>query len=177
MTMRGAILSLLFICFFVPRSFAQGDDATLDETVSWIEGKLNYYDYDKIVPHSISVKFDKATKVLKFTTIFREKEGNPRQYVVRYIPLKLINPNNIYIEENEEGYHWVNFSSNNNKNVIKWESWFVNEGADKKTILMENNFQFRIPPSENLKNPDLAVRLKKAMIHLIKLCGGTGEKF
>jgi hypothetical protein len=174
--MRSLILSLFFMCLIVPRSYAQGSDATLDETVSWIEGKLNFYDHDKFIPHSISVKFDKATKVLKFTTIFREKEGNPRQYIVRYIPLKQINPNNIYIQENDEGYYWVNFYSNN-KNVIKWESWFVNEGEEKKIILMENNFQFRIPPSENLKNPDLAIRLKKAMIHLIKLCGGTGEKF
>lgn len=171
-------MKIFIIAFLISAStYGQTTQPTLDETISWIEGKLNYYDGSGVVKSQIEVKFDKSTSVLKFKTIFyNSKDGSPHQIVIRYIPIKQMNPNNIQIQESE-GTFWLYLYSNDSKNVIKWESWFVDKGDETKTILMEDSAFFVIPPDENAKNPDLANRLKKAFVNLIKYCGGTGEKY
>ena len=171
--MKNLIIAILISA----STFGQTTQPTLDETISWIEGKLNYYDGSGFVKSQIEVKFDKSTNILKFTTVYyNSKDGSPHQIVIRYIPIKLMNPNNMLIQEGE-GTYWLYLYSNDNKRVIKWESWFVDKGDETKTILMEDNLFFRIPADENAKNTDLANRLKKAFSNLIKYCGGTGEKY
>lgn len=175
--MRNKILLIILITLtLLNKNFSQENNATLDETVSWIEGKLNYLSRNGLGASEIKVKYDKVTKTLKYTTLHMNSDLTPNQYSIYYVPVKLINPNNIQITE-KDGTAWLYLYSNDDKDSFKWESWFVKEGAEKKLTYMEAKIFFNIPPDVIAKNPELPQRLKKAFIHLIKLSGGTGEKF
>ena len=170
------LLIILIVLTFANKNFSQENSATLDETVSWIEGKLNYLSRNSIGASEIKVKYDKTTKTLKYTTLYMNSDLTPKQYSIYYLPVKSINPNNIQITE-KDGTYWLYLYSNNDKDSFKWESWFIKDGPEKKLTYMEANIFFVIPPEIIAKETNLPERLKKAFIHLIKLSGGTGEKF
>lgn len=50
---------LFFILFIsVKNSYSQDNNPTLNETVTWIEGKLNYFDKDFLTPNFSAIKLN-----------------------------------------------------------------------------------------------------------------------
>lgn len=151
------------------------NNATLDETISWIEGKLNFTDNSLTGRTRNDVIFDKITNTLKYTRIYLNPDFSVNQYYITYIPMKNANPANIKISQND-GRYWVYLYSNDSKPIFKVESWFANEASNKLVMLYPETY-ITFSSNELEKTPNLPERLKIAFIHLIKLCGGTGEKF
>lgn len=169
-------LVLLLVSFSLSNFRAQTTTPTLEETISWIEGKMDF-SHPMIIGGTArsSVKIDKKTKVLTYQNTYFTP-GKPTQTTTYFVPLKSINPNNIRVQESN-GDYWVHIYTNNNKYDIKWQSQYDYQSQPDPTTTTHNTISFMIPRSELDATPDFANRLKTALSHLIKLCGGTGEKF
>lgn len=154
----------------------QSPQPTIEETISWIEGKMEF-SHKMPIGGTVrsSVKIDKNTKILKYQNIYLIP-GKATQTTIYIVPLKSINPNNIRIEE-YEGDFWVHIYTSNNKYEIKWQSQFDNQSEPDPATTKHKTISFMIPHAELDATPDFANRLKTALSHLVKLCGGTGEKF
>lgn len=179
MTKKQLLIILLII---TKMGFSQVNNATLDETISWFKSKLNFYYYDNLDNKTkIDIEFDKKTKFLNITqTTYKSKESALEQIKITYIPMKDINPNNIEVKEDkyDQGSYWLKIHTNNNQNLIKWETRQASKPTDLDSFkYSENESQFYIPKREIDKNENLQNRIKTSLIHLINLCGGKGEKF
>jgi hypothetical protein len=169
---------LLLICIFTTANkfFGQQSNATLDETIEFIEGKLDLFESTPPAPMKLEVKFNKSTKVLKHKRTHLKTDFQKENYFYYEIPITKINPNNILIKE-VNGVYWIYLYTNNNSKIISERFCYPGEDSNKIKPFMVSEISFRIPADAVIKDSDLPERLKNAFIHLIKLSGGTGEKF
>lgn len=174
---------LFFIILFALTkfSFSQDNNANLDETTAWLQSKLNFYYYDNLDNKTkLDVAFDKKTKSLTVTRTTKLKDSENLKISVTTIPMKDIDPNNIQVKEDvyNPGNYWLILKVNNAQFLIKWKTKQVGKPTDLDNFLhSEKDIQFYIPKNEIARNDNLHNRLKTSFIHLIKLCGGKGEKF
>ena len=177
----------MFVILFLSSTFiCHGQsDASLQETIDWLKGKLTYGAYLDFPYSEQKMDFDESTKTLILTTIYYDKDdkGNFKydKHSVRYFPIEKMNPKNIEIL-NSNGFTYLVFHTNNDSPVIINKIW--SEGSAKeynsvKNALVSKEKEYQIKFTENVlrANENLPERIKAALIHLIKLSGGKGEKF
>lgn len=170
--------TLILICILTTTNkfFGQQNNATLDETIEFIEGKLDLFESFPPAPKKLEVKFNKSTKVLSHKIYYWETDFKKAAFSYYEIPITKINPNNIFIKE-IFGVYCIYLYTNNNSKVISDRFYYPGEDYNKIKPFMVSEISFCIPADVILKDPHLPERLKSAFIHLIKLCGGNGEKF
>ena len=181
--MKNALIVL--ICFgFAFSSYSQ--DASREETMDWIEGKYGDYqrnylkepDFKDSYTDVVKLSFDRAENVLIYEISSFQEGSAVKNGLTRSIfraPLSDLNP-----EEIELGYYpnsedvTIKLVTTNQKKSIIRQFWKGEEGGkfdpvDSLTFCLSQQL---LKDFENLPE-----RTKKALEHLIRLCGGEGEKF
>lgn len=170
------ILISTFLLTFIYKYNAQEKNATLEETIEFIEGKLQIFDAAPPAPLKYEAKYNTLTKILEVKVTNLATDFKKETFFLYEIPITKINPDNILITETF-GVYGLYLHTNNNANVISERFYYNGEDPKKIKPYMVSKMTFKIPADEIVKNPNLPERLKKAFIHLIKLTGGKGEKF
>ena len=170
------ILTAAFLLTLIFKNSAQENTATLDETIEFIEGKLQIFDAAPPAPIEYKAKYNKLTKILEVKVRHLATDFKKESFFLYEIPITKINPDNIQITETY-GVYGLYLYTNNNADVISERFYYNGEDPKKIKPFMVSKMTFKIPADEVVKNPNLPERLKKAFIHLIKLTGGKGEKF
>lgn len=146
--------------------YAQSNNATIQETFEWLKGKLDMIDSD----YSRTLSFDKSNCTLIVESV---KTDQVAPYIAKEtIPISKVDPSSITISE---AYYaiFISFKIIGDKELIhrvvtetKW---------DKINDVWDNSTSFHLPLS--VKQNNIPERIKTALKHLIKLCGGKQEKF
>lgn len=177
------IFSLLILTFSQNDLYSQSD-ATKIETFEWIKSKMNDYqlwsitgkyvrsdnDYKKEFAGYIytnwTANFNESKCILELEREYSESFSNNVIEIKYHIPLEKIDPERIRFWGEHEGSNYVNLvlSTTNGKQSIKK---FID---DKWETIDHIHIEIR-------KDNDIHNRMKKALNHLIILCGGKTEKF
>lgn len=174
---KKIILIFITLLSFQNRNFSQNSNPSIDETIEWIESKMNFSDINILNEHySFKINIDKKKKEMIIEKIIKQSDGSYR-HEVHYLPIQKIDLNNIQIKESDGDYFISLFAINNNHNTFRQESWNDKDKPNDKITLHDSEENFVISSYQNKKNPNLPERFKTALINLIKLYGGKGEKF
>lgn len=174
--MKLKSIYIIICCSFLLSFKTTLQDATIDETVSWLASKMNFDDVNDYPIARYNLTFDKVKKELKYDIIFLNADRSPRQFVVMQIPVKDINPKSIKIL-GDSNMGWIQITTNDKKRTIRSSYRWAKDAPNTTIHSNEAEIQFRFPKQQLEENENILERVKKALQYLIKLCGGNGEKF
>lgn len=171
------LLSIISIVFL--SSVTQAP--TKEETVDFLIGKFSCeYERDE-QRNEMRLEFNYIrSEFYLFTKSYSKKSKDVYYYKV-VIPIKMINPNNIeIIEIGDMG--WIEIYTNNDSQIIKtyvWKNLNYNLQNDENahSSFTSSKLAINVPKERQSSNPNLLPRLKKAIINLIDMTGGKGEKY
>lgn len=161
--------------------FGQTNNPTLKETAEWMSSKVEGQYFSSLNSFfNLSLTWDAEKKVMKYTSsqtvglLGPLENGN---YVNEFDP-KNIDPKSIYISDKGSSVK-IHFSCNNGTGCIKSYHLEQNEKGDliKEDGVNWKAYDITLYSDVLKKNENLPDRFIEAFRHLIKLRGGTGEKF
>ncbi len=177
LTMKKLMFLALLLISSVGFVKAQ-DDATIEETIDWMKGKLEGFSYSRYYDYGILPK-DKGTRRYKYKVI---NSGNCSM-TIEEVYNNVTNANHTRNDYSTTTHYKVNFSEiksieyndNNNRFLIKTYN-------DEPLIVVTNasggNYRKTKELSIYAQNlGDLVTRFPKAFRHAMELCGAKEEKF
>lgn len=171
-------LLLLFTLSLAINCFSQ-NNASKQETVSWIKSRLNYNkQWEEKTYESLDVvkyDFNNDTLFYRVQYTWGKKDGGHR---INAIPIKDINPERIIITRStgDEGDLRIELYTNNGKKSIK--ELLKGSANDEYITLYRDKTPLYLPKAKlDMEGYNLPERIVNALKHLIKLAGGSGEKF
>jgi hypothetical protein len=158
----------ILLLLVLPLTSTGQNNATIEETIDFLKGRLEKSEKN----YTKTIEFDKK----KCELIIKVKQtGSTPFESIEYIPLNKIDPNSIVIIESKDlNSVIVHFDMIGKQELIRRtviEKW---EGGQIRNVT-DNYIQWHFDLISKQNN--IPERVKKALLHAIKLCGGKEEKF
>lgn len=179
--MRNIISFFFIYTLIITTVNSQSKIATLEETTKWMVSKVEGdYDTRTKTYYEVGLNWSNEKKILQYimytSKSLYDKPDNGI-YVVEFDPIN-IDPKSFSIERRSSDVK-INFSCNNGSGCMKsYNSIKMENGEIYKQELFDLRRSYIYLKNSVLdKNQNLPERFIKAFKHLIKLRGGSGEKF
>ena len=158
-------ITVLFLFFLISKLLFSQYNANIKETIEWISGKLNIVNEGgeaySVKNQKISFNYDKNILIVSKSYFDHDLT------YIHYIPVKKVDPDRVAVYYPSKHYLNVQFCILGDEKLIKLE-----RSDDKifynKTLILSTNLGY---------NEIIAEKINKAILHLIKLCGGKTDLF
>lgn len=174
--------SITLLILILGLTVSAQDNATKKETVEWLKSRLDYNaQWEEKHYHELKViKYDYQNDTLFYKVHYIYGDKPHSGYRVDAIPMRDINPNRIRIVNmiGNSGDMGLELYTNYGKESIKSYLSFDSEGNPTGKPLDYKMVTLYFPKWViSTQGVEITQRAAKAVKHLIKLAGGTGEKF
>lgn len=171
--------TLIFIFSIVLSSVIQSD-ATKEETVTWLKSRLDYHaQWGEKHYHDLKmVKYDYKNDTLYYKVHYIFANEPNKAYRIDAIPVRDINPERLRIVRmiGDDGDMAIEIYINYGKESVI--STIMDEKGKVKLRSKYNQVSFYFPKWVlETQGMEVIERSEKAIIYLVKLSGGKGEKF
>jgi len=169
---------LIVLVFATSLSITKAQDASLEESIDWLKGKLEGFSYSRFFDYGILPK-DKGTKRYSYKLINSDKCSITIEQTLRSVT----NANSTKDDYTTITHYKVNFSDVKSIEYSTSQTAFVIKSYNDEALIISTNAsggnytKIKELTIYAQSIGDLSTRFPKAFKHAMDLCGAKEEKF